>query len=811
MSIKNTLLTFFSILAVFIAGFSGVNVYDAWQQKQIFTFSKNSNETIDLLLEAAGNWAVERGVTNAALSADTPVNEDMLKIIMTRRTNGNAAFDKAIKQMASYEFEGKEALSNVVAEAFNKANKYRAQADKNLTKPKIFRDATLLKSWVPTMSKLIVSSQDLRFALTEKTAMTDAELGRQSQLKHFQWMMSEYSGRERAIIGGMISSGTMMSNKKLATLSKYRGNVETGWGIVKKLGAHSSGNVKNEIQKVDSTFFKEFQTIRNAVYAAATNGSPYPLTTKKWIADSTNAINSILAMQTASGKETERYVDSLLASANQRLWLNLGLLALNAITVIAALYVLICKVIRPLHAMTDCMNILAEGNTNVDIPGTGRKDEIGNMAASIEVFKDNAIEQNLLKEKEKEAFAREQELQKQAEAERLARVQEDAKREARLKEEELQRKLKEEKDAQQRELEAEAARKKAVEEQEKLITQEVSSVIEACARGDYTQRLDTKGKDGLLKTLGESMNNIGSTTLQGLQTIRKALEALAEGDLNYRINEECYGIFDNIKEDFNKTVEHLESTVRQIRHASDSVSNAAEETAQASQDLAQRTENQAATIAETSASMKAITNAVEENTSNAQSAQKLSQESAEVAQRGAEVVQVVVRTMNDISNASNKVANIVSVIDEIAFQTNLLAINAAVEAARAGEAGKGFAVVASEVRSLAGRSASASKEIKNLITQNLQKVTSGVELVNQSGETLEEINSSVNTVQELVKVISISSSEQLRGILEINSAISNMDETTQQNAALVEENTATAHSLSDQGKELVNLICFFKV
>jgi len=340
---------------------------------------------------------------------------------------------------------------------------------------------------------------------------------------------------------------------------------------------------------------------------------------------------------------------------------------------------------------------------------------------------------------------------------------------------------------------------------------EIADVVNACSFGDFTQKIDTSNKEGFYLELSKGVNEISETSYNGLILIKESLEKFSEGDLNSEINQDLDGLFDEIKQSLNGTLSKFRQMVGQIKEVSESVNDAAREIAAGSNDLAQRTETQASTLEETAASMEEITGAVQQNTENSKKANTLAKETSAVANEGKNVVTDAVEAMQGIQSSSQKISDIIGVIDDIAFQTNLLALNASVEAARAGEAGKGFAVVASEVRSLAGRSAESSKEIKDLINNSVNQVEVGAKLVEKSGKSLEQISEAVEGVETLVEEISRGSEEQTSGINEINNSVTQMDEVTQHNAAMVEESTAAAQSMSEQAEELIQLMSFFKL
>jgi methyl-accepting chemotaxis protein len=423
--------------------------------------------------------------------------------------------------------------------------------------------------------------------------------------------------------------------------------------------------------------------------------------------------------QEAAKKETETFNRALQRSE----FLNVTLAGIVIALLLGAALLLLFTVIRPLRSLTGGMRELAAGNFDVVLPGVGRKDEVGDIAGSVDEFKLRLAEKMRL-EAEKE--------------------QEIARREAAEREERARK-------------EAETAR-------------QVAEVVDGLGRG---------------------------------------LARLAEGDLTYRVKENWAGEYLKIREDFNGAIGKLQETLTAILDSTREVSNASAEISTSTSDLSQRTEEQAASLEETSASMEEIAATVKQNAENAQRANALTQGACDMAGRGEAVVAEAVTAMAEIEESSRKISDIIQVIDEIARQTNLLALNAAVEAARAGEAGRGFAVVASEVRSLAQRSSQAAKDIKDLIGNSSGQVQNGVELVNRAGQSLQEIIGSIRSVAAIVGDIANASNEQATGIDQINKALAQMDEVTQQNSALVEENAATAKTLENQSQALDGRVSAF--
>ncbi|MCC5090248.1 methyl-accepting chemotaxis protein [Xanthomonas campestris] len=343
------------------------------------------------------------------------------------------------------------------------------------------------------------------------------------------------------------------------------------------------------------------------------------------------------------------------------------------------------------------------------------------------------------------------------------------------------------------------------------MNQQIKHLAQAAASGDFTARGDADKFQFDFRLMVQSLNTLMSTADGNLQSLSSLLQSIAAGDLTARMTGQYQGVFAQMRDDANATAEQLASIVGRIQHAADAIGLASSEIASGNQDLSQRTEQQAANLEETAASMEELTSTVKQNAEHASQANQLAIGAAAVASQGGEVVAKVVTTMADIQGSSKKIAEIISVIDGIAFQTNILALNAAVEAARAGEQGRGFAVVASEVRTLAQRSAGAAKEIKHLIDDSVGKVTQGAALVDQAGTTMADIVASVQRVTNIMGEISSASQEQYSGIEQVNQTVTQMDETTQQNAALVEEATAAARAMEEQAQQLTETVAVFKL
>lgn len=340
---------------------------------------------------------------------------------------------------------------------------------------------------------------------------------------------------------------------------------------------------------------------------------------------------------------------------------------------------------------------------------------------------------------------------------------------------------------------------------------QVANLIQKASQGELNERLDVEMYSGFMQNIASGVNQMLDAVVEPLREVKRVLSAMSDGDLTQQMSGNFHGEFAELNDALNSSLQNLNAMVGEIRSAGASISTGASEISSGNTTLSTRTEAQAASLQETAASMEQMTSTVKQNADNADEARKQANDAQQLAEKGGDISNKVETSMGDIRASSTKIAEIIGVIDEIAFQTNLLALNAAVEAARAGEQGRGFAVVASEVRNLAQRSASAAKEIKELISDSVEKVEEGGLFVDESGKALAEIMDAIKNVSTIISEIAAASREQAIGIEQVNIAVTQMDEGTQQNAALVEQVAAASSSMEEQAGQLSKLVNQFEV
>ncbi|NDK53408.1 methyl-accepting chemotaxis protein [Rhizobium laguerreae] len=596
----------------------------------------------------------------------------------------------------------------------------------------------------------------------------DASAGRSADFGRMQLVISRDLVDAKASLRGMMMG---MLELRLAETSidatRAREYVSKRHESVTKYLASASAHVtlqanKDRLAKVaelTSQWMTEYEGLSNSIDArlgSASNGSEASAEEKAAqgkLLNIADQIGSLLdeCVNAAKSKAEEAGVQMSSASS-LALQISLGMGFLVVATLVASAIFGSKAIARPIGQLTSSMKQLADGDLETAVPFASRTDEIGEMAGAVDVFKQNGI--------------------------RIRQLN---------------------------------AQERALQEKNADLSSNISTVVAAAVAGDFTQRIQKAYENPDLDRFAASVNELVASVHRGVGETQCVIAALAHGDLTNEMRGEFQGSFAELKRDVNATMDGLRTVMAEVRAAIDTINSGTGELSHASGDLSKRTEQQAAALEETAASLEEITSAVKSSTERAAEASYMVSEARRSTDQSSAVVADAVAAMGRIEKASGEISQIINVIDEIAFQTNLLALNAGVEAARAGEAGKGFAVVAQEVRELAQRSARAAKDIKDLITRSGTEVQSGVRLVTATGEALSLIQGQVTRINEHVQSIATAAKEQTTGLSEVNTAINQMDQVTQQNAAMVEEATASTSRLAEEVVSLSRLISRFKV
>jgi methyl-accepting chemotaxis protein len=513
---------------------------------------------------------------------------------------------------------------------------------------------------------------------------------------------------------------------------------------------------RQQLAVVEEKLKAYFQTIDQMLEAAAAAGtSDSAMTASLGTAlDAQKAVTSAVKLySTYSGEALATARTEAIARSNLAMLVQIGA-AIGAIALGGAASLLVARrgIVAPVREMTSVMRDLSEGRLDVDTTGTDRRDEMGEMARALEVFRRNAVAMRDMKAQEAALQASSSDLQSS-----------------------------------------------------------IASVVASAVAGDFTARITRDYGSPDLNRFASSVNELVGSVDAAIAELRRVIEALSQADLTQSMNGRFQGAFSELQSNVNATMVTLRSTMESVRGAGATISESSAELSGAANDLSKRTEQQAAALEETAAALDEITATVKTSSTRANEAREMVRETKASAAKSGAIVRSAVDAMGRIEDSSSRIGQIIGVIDEIAFQTNLLALNAGVEAARAGEAGRGFAVVAQEVRELAQRSANAAKEIKTLISASASEVAGGVTLVRSTGDALLEIEDLVNRVNAHVDGIATAAREQATALGEINTSVNHMDQMTQKNAAMVEETTAASETLAEQSRQLQQLLARFRL
>jgi methyl-accepting chemotaxis protein len=420
-SIRNLLVAAVALLALFGIGISGYVLRNASLERATASDAASVNETADMLLESAGQWARERGATNLALNAADPATEAQKTTIANFRKLGDQPFEQALVRMAARHFANKDQFIAGTKRAHEQLSAIRARADAEMAKPGSGRDQTVVSQWAPSITALITASQNLRVAAAMEEDDIQSRLSSLQNFKHFVWIMSEYLGRERAAVAALVASGKPMSSQEISNLAAFRGRLEVAWDYVQAYAAKSSAppNVVAGTERVRESVFRRFEETRKGVYAAGLGGGSYPFNSAEWFGQATKAIDDVIALSVIASQEAAKLAESAQRSSLNTLLVNAVLMAFSFLLAAGALWVVFNRIVRSIGQMTGAMSEIAEGNTSVAVPCVARRDEMGAMARALLIFRENAEKVQSM-QAEREALERTARAEKAAAMNRLA-------------------------------------------------------------------------------------------------------------------------------------------------------------------------------------------------------------------------------------------------------------------------------------------------------------------------------------------------------------------------------------------------------
>ncbi|MBE3639113.1 methyl-accepting chemotaxis protein [Mangrovicoccus algicola] len=591
----------------------------------------------------------------------------------------------------------------------------------------------------------------------------------------------ERAGVERAVASGGFALGRF-DLARLLVLQRLIAQQEMGFEFFLSNAPAPDRAAFEAMRALPET--RAVWTYRDLAFAFPRTADLSGITGTDFFNASTVRINAMKDLEEQMSAEIAAMVGSLYRASFRSLCVALALLGILILGMSMALRAMLRCILEMLSGIAEAADRMSNGELKTALP-TQTPRELGAIVVALDRFRTSIIEgRDLVAREARAKAAAEQRAADQKEEQRLYELRQE---------------------------EAAAARRAERADRDKRNAEEIALVVNACARGDFSQRLGLDGKEGAIAEICAGVNRIGEVADRGLAEIRAALERIADGDLTHRMDDSLSGVFAEIGGVMARTIGNLGQTLARVSASAVTVNGSARELSTATDDLARRSERNAAMLEQTAASLNQMSSSIGTASEAAVSARQSVGTMSSRAEQGNEVVQGTIAQMEEISRAAESIEKVLGVIDDIAFQTNLLALNAGVEAARAGEAGRGFAVVASEVRALAQRSSESAREIADMMARSSESVRRGVEMAANSGEALRHIVGDIGEVSGAIDRIAATFQEAKLGISEISEATTQIDRTTQQNAAMFEETNAAIHTLETEARRLSEEMGAFKV
>jgi len=736
--------------------------------------------TRSLLTRLQGELEEEQLQIYALLASSKRVRGENVGPIVT-------SIEERLQRMQSYQAELGQRLGQDTEAALNALETLRSRAIEEFQKSAMTRDVTMAKTWLEGSQTAIEALQLKREQTISIKAVLDAEmqdtLSRMRALERSKLELSNFA----AIFGGFVASrgylGPEIAAASAASRARFTYAVQTVFANIDLLAQGDQVASQDKI-----TTARLFQIADQLIDVSINGGDrPADANTAKWFEETADLRN---VLSVASGALDEQLLAKVTVEmAQARFKRNASALAgIISMSVVAFSIMVVTRgVIFPLNKAIGAIDELAGGKNNIDVSSLPRSHEFGRMRTALEKL-----------------------VKLSQEIEKLHELKSEQDEKLRTKEREEAKAAAARLEAEKNQSEAERQAMRDAQDAERRAASEVAIVVAACAKGDFSKQLRTDDKEGVFAELCNGLNEIGTTANEGLAAVQNSLGQLAQGDLTCRMDDALPGIFGEIATATNKTAVSLSHTILRISQSSASVDLASKEIATVTEDLSARSEKNAQTLKQTSAAIGEMAEAIKSSSDIATSAKITVEAISTDVTGGQDVMRQAVSAMGEIQDSSNAIEKILKVIDDIAFQTNLLALNAGVEAARAGDAGRGFAVVASEVRALAARSSEAASEIASLINTATNNIAQGVDLVNKTGDTLQHIVDGIENVASKIGEIHQNAGQTVDVVSAISNATKELDRSTQENAAIVEETSAAVQALQGEASALASSVVTFK-
>ena len=665
--------------------------------------------------------------------------------------------------------------------------------------PELQAELTALFSALESLNKLRADVDALAVTHTAERLYTNLNVSLLNTIKRLSQETSDaeiaagitsyvgfLQGKERAGLERAVGSGAFaMGRFSAEMLTRFVNLIQVQDVYYNIFLDDATGEQSREFAQVmNSRPAKTIQKMRDLAIFAGPDGDLFGISDRDFFAAQTQKIELLKRVEDILAADLLALGASKRSAAVRSEIVTLVVVAIAGAGAFAMSFMIARAVRDAMESVSIAAMAMAEGDLDTVVP-EATETELGRIAGALDLFR-NSIQKARAREQDMRDREKREE-QRQHDVAEKARAAADTQAAEVARQDELKR------------------------DQERLAAEEISAVVAACASGDFSQRINPAGKDGVFAELCNGVNQIGAATDRSLKEINIALSAIADGDMTYRIDGDFEGVFGEMATAVNGSTESLANIVARIRDSSATIRGSTESIAATAGDLAKRTETNAAALEQTSIALSELTTSVHEAADSANDASNSAADVSAEAGRGTDLVTETVAAMQEIKDSSASIAKIIDVIDSIAFQTNLLALNAGVEAARAGDAGRGFAVVATEVRALAARSAQAAQEIADLISVSGQKVDDGVQLVDRSCKALRSIAAAVTDISSRIDKIAASTREQTTGIEEINTASVQLDSATQENAAMFEQTTASIQEMQVEFDALITALDVFQL